>query len=106
MGYTALVKTHGPAAKETTSIQAQLRLRGLQLVDIPTDGNCLFRAVGHQLKLHNRPEGDFSTSNCGCYPSYTWKNTQMIMLVFYLRERTTCKLILEKCVKMVFGAGI
>ncbi|XP_077998534.1 OTU domain-containing protein 3-like [Glandiceps talaboti] len=36
------------------SFATQLQTRGLQLRDIPGDGNCLFRALGDQLEGHTR----------------------------------------------------
>lgn len=39
-------------ALELSEVEATLEAKGLRLVDVPADGDCLFAAVAQQLKLH------------------------------------------------------
>ncbi|XP_060806462.1 deubiquitinase OTUD6B [Amyelois transitella] len=42
---------HGPRNKEIQAINAKLKQRNLKIFSIPSDGDCLYKAVAHQLSL-------------------------------------------------------
>lgn len=44
----------GPRVKEINTIKELLQAQGLQLFNIPADGNCLYCAVNHQLQVTGR----------------------------------------------------
>lgn len=44
----------GPRVVESNAIKELLQSEGLQLYNIPADGNCLYCAVDHQLKITDR----------------------------------------------------
>lgn len=48
------VNRKGPRILETNAIKELLQAEGLQLHSIPADGNCLYCAVNHQLKITDR----------------------------------------------------
>ena len=53
-----------PRDKENESIQRQLSLNGLTMKEIPSDGNCMYRAVSHQIDYLSTSDhgGDSSKS--------------------------------------------
>lgn len=50
-----LLNVHGPRQQESDSIKALLKTRHLILNQIPSDGDCLYNAVRHQLTLLQKP---------------------------------------------------
>lgn len=48
------INKKGPRVTETNVIKEILQTEGLQLHNIPADGNCLYCAVNHQLKITER----------------------------------------------------
>lgn len=50
-----LLNVHGPRQQESDSIKALLKTRNLILNQIPSDGDCLYNAVRHQLTLLKKP---------------------------------------------------
>lgn len=42
---------HGPRNTETLEITSKLKSKKLQLFSIPSDGDCLYKAVSHQLEI-------------------------------------------------------
>lgn len=50
-----LLNVNGPRQQESDSIKALLKSRDLILHQIPSDGDCLYNAVRHQLTLSQRP---------------------------------------------------
>lgn len=46
----------GPRVKEINTIKELLQCQGLQLYNIPADGNCLYCAVNHQLQIRGKEE--------------------------------------------------
>lgn len=53
----------GPSAREIelNQLAEQLTPLGLQVEDISADGHCLYRAVAHQLQLHDKGPCDYLT---------------------------------------------
>lgn len=43
---------HGPRNKEIQEISSRLKKRSLIMFAIPSDGDCLYKAIAHQLALH------------------------------------------------------
>lgn len=50
-----LLNLHGPRQQESDSIKELLKSRNLVLHQIPSDGDCLYNAVRHQLELSRKP---------------------------------------------------
>ena len=48
----------GPRVLEMNTIKEILKTSGLNVVNIPADGNCLYCAVNHQLEITGREESD------------------------------------------------
>lgn len=46
---------HGARHKELEALKSILKSRNLSIYEVPSDGDCLYKAVEHQLKLHNKP---------------------------------------------------
>lgn len=42
---------HGPRNKEIEAIKAKMKERNLKIFSIPSDGDCLYKAVSHQIML-------------------------------------------------------
>ncbi|CAG4944363.1 unnamed protein product [Colias eurytheme] len=42
---------HGPRNKEIQEISSRLKQRGLTIYSIPSDGDCLYKAISHQLTI-------------------------------------------------------
>lgn len=47
---------HGPRNTETQAIKSKLKHNNLQIFSIPSDGDCLYKAVSHQLQLTRQLE--------------------------------------------------
>lgn len=50
-----LLNVHGPRQQEADSIKALLKSKDLIVHLIPSDGDCLYNAVAHQLTLNQKP---------------------------------------------------
>lgn len=51
-----LENLHGPRNTELQAINAKLKEKGLQILLIPSDGDCLFKAIAHQFKSTRQKE--------------------------------------------------
>ena len=47
---------HGPRNTELQAINTKLKERGLKIVLIPSDGDCLYKAIAHQFSLKKQKE--------------------------------------------------
>ena len=54
-----------PRDKENESIQRQLSLNGLTMKEIPSDGNCMYRAVSHQIDYLSTSDHGSDSSKSG-----------------------------------------
>ncbi|XP_065343897.1 deubiquitinase OTUD6B [Cloeon dipterum] len=50
----------GPRNREEVAIKELLKARNLQLFEVPSNGDCLYLAIEHQLKEKSRPSKDVS----------------------------------------------
>eukprot|EP00392_Amoebophrya_sp_AT5.2_P015893 g16116.t1 len=58
------------SALENERMEKQLKKEGMKLFDIPSDGNCLFRAVHHQLKFIDHPAAAATGAENGKIKTY------------------------------------
>lgn len=55
------VNKQGPRTVELNSIKEHLKGMGLQIFNIPADGNCLYCAINHQLSITGREKSDVAS---------------------------------------------